>query len=70
MTIEISEDTEHRLAAEARRRGISVDTLLQLFIDERALLAPQGQRRPALPVWHLGSAGAYHRRDLTPTKPE
>ena len=28
MTIEISQDTEHRLAAEAQRRGISVEKLL------------------------------------------
>jgi hypothetical protein len=64
MTIEISQDTEHRLAAEAQRRGISVEKLLQQFINERAALTHQGQAQPALPVWHLGSAGAYHRRDI------
>ncbi|MGD0107369.1 MAG: hypothetical protein ABSC06_25520 [Rhodopila sp.] len=64
MTIEISQDTEHRLATEAQRRGVSVDTLLRQFIDERAALTHQGQARPGLPVWHLGSVGAYHRRDI------
>ena len=64
MTIEISQDTEHLLAAEARRRGVSVDTLLQQFISERAALTHQGPAPPGLPVWHLGSAGAYHRRDI------
>ena len=64
MTNEISEDTEHLLAAEARRRGVSVDTLLLQLINERAPLTYQGQARPGLPVWHLGSAGAYHRRDI------
>ena len=33
MTIEISQDTEHQLADEARRRGVSVDTLLRQFIN-------------------------------------
>jgi hypothetical protein len=65
MTIEISQDTEHRLAAEAQRRGISVEKLLQQFINERAALTHQGQAaQPVLPVWHLGSTGAYHRRDI------
>jgi hypothetical protein len=64
MTIEISQETEHRLTAEAQRRGISVDTLLQQFINERAALTRQAKARPGLPVWHLGSAGAYHRRDI------
>jgi hypothetical protein len=63
MTIEISQETEHRLTAEAQRRGISVDTLLQQLINDRAVLTTQGKARPELPVWHLGSTGAYHRSD-------
>jgi len=34
----ISHATETRLTDEARRRGVSVDTLLSRFIDERAAL--------------------------------
>ncbi len=64
MTIEISPETETRLADEARRRGISVDTLLNRFIDERAALTHRAPSRPDLPVWHLGSVGALHRRDI------
>lgn len=64
MSIEISHDTEKRLAAEAQRRGIPVEKLLQQFINERATLTHQGQAQPVLPVWHLGSTGAYHRRDI------
>ena len=64
MTIEISHETEERLTDEARRRGVSVDTLLRRFIDERAALTHQGSARPDLPVWHLGSVGALHRRDV------
>jgi hypothetical protein len=37
MTIEISRQTEARLADEARRQGISVESLLEQFINERAL---------------------------------
>jgi hypothetical protein len=64
MTIEISHETETRLADEARRHGVSVDTLLRRFIDERAALMHQTSARPDLPVWHLGSVGALHRRDI------
>jgi hypothetical protein len=64
MTIEISHETETRLADEARRHGVSGDTLLKRFIDERAALTHPGTVRPDLPVWHLGSIGALHRRDI------
>jgi hypothetical protein len=64
MTIEISHETETRLAAEARRLGVSVDVLLKRFINEHAALSHPAQSHPRLPVWHLGSVGALHRRDL------
>jgi hypothetical protein len=64
MTIEISLDTETRLADEARRRGISVDALLKRFIEEHTPLTRPAQSLPRLPVWHLGGAGALHRRDI------
>jgi len=64
MSIEISRETEARLADEARRRGISVAALLERFIDERAALTRPARPRPELPVWHLGGAGALHRRDI------
>lgn len=65
MSLMISEQTEARLTEEARRRGISVDTLLQKLIDERggAESAPRRESRQ-LPVWHLGSTGPLHRRDI------
>ena len=64
MSIEISRETEARLADQARRRGISVAALLERFIDERAALTRPARPRPELPVWHLGGAGALHRRDI------
>jgi hypothetical protein len=63
MSIEISRETAARLAAEARRRGISVEALLEDFISDRAALThPAAQ--PELPLWRLGGTGALHRRDL------
>jgi hypothetical protein len=41
-----------------------VDTLLQRLIAERAALTGETTARPDLPVWHLGSIGALHRRDV------
>jgi hypothetical protein len=64
MNIEISQETETRLAAEARRRGISVDALLARFIDELAALTQPAQPAAALPVWHLGAARDLYRRDI------
>ena len=64
MSIEISRETEARLAYEARRQGISVDALLEQLINERTALTHPVDARPELPVWHLGDAGAIHRRDI------
>jgi hypothetical protein len=64
MSIEISQETEARLAAEAHRHGISVDALLERFMNERAALISSAKAQPALPVWSLGSLGALHRRDI------
>jgi hypothetical protein len=65
MSIEISRETEARLTDEARRQGISVDALLELFMNERGATAPAGTRStPELPVLHLGAMGALHRRDI------
>jgi hypothetical protein len=64
MSIEISRETEARLAEEARRLGVSVDALLKRFINERATLIHSVQSSLGLPVWHLGSVGALHRRDI------
>ena len=66
MSIEISRETEARLITEARRRGISVDTLLQHLMNERegTVHAAGNGSTLELPVWHLGCAGALHRRDI------
>lgn len=64
MSNQISQETEARLTAEARKRGISVDALVARFIDEHAALTKRVQPATALPVWHLGGARDLNRRDL------
>ena len=64
MSIEISPETEIRIADEARRQGISIDALLERLMKERAATALATRSNPELPVWNLGEVGALHRRDL------
>jgi hypothetical protein len=65
MSINLSPQTETRLTEEARRRGISVDALLERLINERATGATSELRKASeLPVWRLGALGPLHRRDL------
>ena len=65
MSLNISQQTEARLAEEARRQGITVDALLERFIDERTANAIPARRNvPQLPVWRLGEIGSLHRRDI------
>jgi hypothetical protein len=64
MNIEISPETEARLANEAKKLGVSIEALLQRFIDERAALTHPAQPKPDLPLWHLGGVGSLHRREI------
>jgi hypothetical protein len=65
VSIRISPQTEARLIDEAQRQGISVDALLERFINERVgtdHAADSGSVR--LPLWHLGGVGPLHRRNI------
>ena len=65
MSLNISQETEARLAEEARRQGITVDALLERFINERApSVHPESRKAHELPVWRLGVIGSLHRRDI------
>lgn len=65
MSLEISQQTEARLAEEARRLGITVDDLLKRFIGEGAGGASAESGKPSeLPVWRVGVIGSLHRRDI------
>lgn len=50
MSLDISADTETRLLAAANAEGISVDTLVQLMIDEREDVAAICRRSLGLPL--------------------
>jgi hypothetical protein len=58
--MDISPETETRLADEARRRGITVDALLQRFVEEQALPVRPARTLVGLPVWHLGVIAPLH----------
>jgi len=62
MSIQISHEIEARLTDEARRQGISVDALLERLISERPVTVQTAKSE--LPIWHLGSIGSFHRRDI------
>lgn len=65
MGLDVSPATEHRLAAEARRLGISVDALLQQLMKEHgAANGGAASVVPELPSWRLGVKGTLHRRDI------
>lgn len=61
ISINISQQTEARLTEEAQKQGISVDALLERFINERnARSAREGKREgPALPVLDLDPWGLF-----------
>lgn len=65
MSINISQHIETRLTEEAQRQGISVEALLERFINGRAVSTlPERGRVPELPILHLGPMGPLHRRDI------
>jgi len=63
MHIDVSQETEARLIEEASKQGVSVEALLERFVNERATSA-SGRKAADLPVWHLGQIGSLHRRDI------
>ncbi len=64
MSINVSPETEARLSAEARKQGITVSALVERLINERAAAETTLPSNTELPVWHLGSSGHLHRRDI------
>jgi hypothetical protein len=66
MSIEVSQETEHRLTDEARKQGISVEALLDRLISEREAPVRLAGNESAtkVPILHLGAMGPLHRRDI------
>ena len=66
MSLDISLETEARLAAKAREQCLSIDAFLERLLDD-AGDPPAGTANgeaPQLPVSHLGVRGSLHRRDI------
>ena len=66
MSLQISPKTEARLAAKARQQGLSVDALLEQFLNDAGGLPMPAARpgTPALPIRYVGVHGSLHRWDL------
>ena len=65
MALNISPDTEAKLAARAREQGLSVEALIEQLMNERDTGSRISKAEaPELPAWHLGAAGRLRRRDI------
>jgi hypothetical protein len=66
MSLEISREVEARITGEARKKGLSVDALLDILMNEREAITQVSNSplQTELPVLHMGPMGALHRRDI------
>jgi hypothetical protein len=64
MSIEVSHETEARVAEETRRQGVSVETLPERLVSESVTVGDTAGVARELPVWRLGDLGSLHRRDI------
>jgi hypothetical protein len=62
-TLPLEPQTEAKLIALAKEKGVTADDLVRAAIHKIIAEATEMQA-PALPVWHLGGAGAIHRREI------
>jgi len=65
MTIKLplEPQTEAKLIALAQEKGLTAEELVRAAVD-RIVAESVETRVHELPVWHLGGAGALHRRDI------
>lgn len=66
MSLEISSNTEARIASRAQAEGLSIDAFLEKLLNHAEDLTTGSATgaAPQLPVWHLGVRGSLHRRDI------
>ena len=66
MTLDISPQTEARLAAKAQESGLSIEALIERLISDDSDLKTDAVNgnNAQVPVRRLGSHGSYHRRDI------
>jgi hypothetical protein len=63
ITLPLEPHTEAKLTALAQEKGVTADELVRAAIHKIIAEATEAQATE-LPVWHLGSAGALHRREI------
>ena len=63
ITLPLEPQTEAKLMALAREKGVTADELVREAIH-KILSESTEARTHELPVWHLGGAGAIHRREI------
>jgi hypothetical protein len=63
ITVPLEPQTEAKLIALAQERGLTADEFLRVALQKIIAEATEGQG-PEVPVWHLGGAGALHRREI------
>lgn len=63
ITLPLEPQTEAKLIALAREKGVTAGELLREAVDKIIAEAAESQARE-LPVWHLGSSGALRRREI------
>jgi hypothetical protein len=61
--VPLEPQAEAKLNALAQERGVTADEFLRAAIHKIISEATEGQAAE-LPVWHLGGAGAIHRREI------
>jgi hypothetical protein len=62
-TLPLEPQTEAKLIALAQEKGVTADDLVRTAIHKIIAEATE-THAPELPVWHLGGAGAIHRREI------
>ena len=66
MSLDISPETEARLAARAQEQGLSINALLERLLNDAGDLpaSTANDEAPVLPARYLGVRGSLHRRDI------
>lgn len=66
MSLNISSETEARLAAKAREQGLSIDAFLERLLNDGGYLKtpPSNGEAPVLPARYLGIKGSLRRTEI------
>jgi len=64
LTIELPENLDAALQAQARANGVSAAGFVQQVLEQALAPVSVPAAAPELPVLHLGAMDALHRRDI------